>query len=563
MSRPPGRSGSRRLRRTGPSPTRHAARGAILEAPFSPSADRRSALDRAHRGDIVGALGRVGAHDTGPRLGWGRRLATLAAVLGPGVVVMVADNDAGGLAVYAQAGQDYGLWLLWLLLPLAPVLFVVQEMAARLGAVTGAGHARLIYERFGRTWGFFALADLLCLNLLTIVTDFIGVSLALGYFGISRYLSVPLAALALIVITGIGGFRRWELAMFTLVALSFLVVPVAALAGLHQPAVALGSGHGLAGGPGGLVLLAVAIAGTTVAPWQLFFQQSNVVDKRITPRWLGYERVDLAAGTALFAVGAVAVLLAAAVAIGAHAEYGGFVDAGRLASALRSSVGGWAGSLFALALLNGSILGAAAVTLSTSYALGDVFGTKHSLHRRWRDAPAFHGTFALSLVIAATVVLAPGLPLGAITLSVQALAGVLLPSATVLLLLLCNDRAVLGPWVNPPWLNLVAVLVVGALLEMSALLTLTILLPGLPPAPVAAAMSALLLVAVGAFAVLQDRRREPDPPGGRRLWSMPPLETLPAPRRSTGRTLGLALLRLYLLLAAALVVYRLLAALFS
>ena len=486
---------------------------------------------------------------------------TLLAIMGPGVVVMVADNDAGGLSVYAQAGQDYGFRLLWLVLALAPVLYVIQEMVARLGAVTGAGHARLIFERFGRRWGFFALGDLLALNLLTIITEFIGVALALGYFGVSRYISVPLAAVALILVTSIGGFRRWELAMFVFVALSLLIVPLAALTGFHHSTEQAVTARNIVLGPGGFVLLVVAIAGTTVAPWQLFFQQSNVVDKRITPRWIPYERVDLGIGVALFGSGAIAVLATAAIAAGAHTGYGSFVDAGQLALSLGHSIGGWAGGLFAVALLNGSVLGAAAVTLATSYALGDVFGTKHSLHRRWRDAPIFHGSFALSLVVAATVVLAPGVPLGFVTLGVQALAGVLLPSATVLLLLLCNDQAVLGPWVNPRWLNIIAGLVVGALLEMSALLMLTILRPGMNVAVAAGTLTVLLLFGFGGFAALQFRSaaapRFVGTPWERATWSMPPLEMLRPAVASRERTLGLVILRVYLLSAAALVAFRL------
>jgi Mn2+/Fe2+ NRAMP family transporter len=528
----------------------------VLEPAFSPAAGRRSALDRAHLGDIVGAFGRVGAHDTGARRSWRRRLATLLAIMGPGVFVMVAGNDAGGLSVYAQAGQERGLAMLWLVLALAPILFVVQEMVARLGAVSGAGHARLIFERFGPRWGYFALGDLIVLNLLTIVTDFIGVSLALGYLGLTRYVAVPLAALALLAVSSLGSFRRWERAMFALVALSLVIVPVGALAGLH-PARSLAA-SGSPGHPANLALLVVAIVGTTVAPWQLFFHQSNVVDKRITPRWMDYERADLVVGAALFAAVAVAALVAAAVVGGAASGSSSFADAGRVAQGIAASLGPWAGALFAVALLDGSLLGAGAVTLATAYALGDVFGTKHSLHRGWRDAPVFHGSFALCLVLAATVVLAPRVPLGLVTLGVQALAGVLLPSATVLLLLLCNDRDVLGPWVNARWLNAVAGLVIGALVEMSALLTLTLLDPQADLSVLALVLTGVLAGGFIGYLVFQIRTPRPAPfrgtPWERATWSMPPLESLPAPSRSRARTAGLSVLRIYLLAAALLVV---------
>ena len=187
-------------------------------------------LDEAHIGDIRGALGTIRMHDTGERHGWRSRGMALLAIMGPGLIVMVGDNDAGGVSTYAQAGQNYGTSLLWVLLLLMPVLIVNQEMVIRLGAVTGVGHARLIFERFGRFWGAFSVGDLFMLNFLTIVTEFIGVSLALGYFGVSRYLAVPIAAVALIAITSTGSFRSWERFMYVFVVANFLVIPLLVLA---------------------------------------------------------------------------------------------------------------------------------------------------------------------------------------------------------------------------------------------------------------------------------------------------------------------------------------------
>src|SRR3979409_865845 len=183
-------------------------------------------LDAGHDGDIHGAFGTIRLGDQAPRRTWRRRLMTLLAIMGPGLIVMVGDNDAGGVSTYAQAGQNYGYSLLWVLLLLIPVLIVNQEMVVRLGAVTGVGHARLINERFGRFWGWFSVGDLFLLNFLTIVTEFIGVSLALSYFGVSKYISVPIAAVLLVVITASGSFRRWERAMLAFIALSLLLVPL-------------------------------------------------------------------------------------------------------------------------------------------------------------------------------------------------------------------------------------------------------------------------------------------------------------------------------------------------
>jgi NRAMP (natural resistance-associated macrophage protein)-like metal ion transporter len=530
---------------------------------FTPPSERRSVLDRAHVGDIEGALGTVTSFDTAPRRSLRRRLATLLAIMGPGLVVLVADNDAGGLAVYAQAGQNYGTTLLWVLLLLAPVLFINQEMVARLGAVTGAGHARLIVERFGRRWGAFAVGDLLALNALTLVTDFIGVALALSHFGVSRYVAVPIAAIVLVTITAAGDFRRWERTMYVLVAGSLVVIPLAILSHAGgRDDVSTGLIPGVEGGlSSSSVLVVIALAGTTVAPWQLFFQQSNVVDKRITPRWLAYERIDTLIGTIVLVVGAVAVMLACAWAFGGSPMHGAFSDTGAVADGLQASVSPAAGTLFAIALLDASLLGASAVTLASSYAIGDYFGYKQSLHRGWRDATIFHGTCAALIAIGAMVVLIPGAPLGLITTGVQALAGVLLPSATVFLLLLCNDRHVLGPWTNPRWLNGLAALVVAGLVALSTILTVTTIFPSADVVTVGAALLAAagLALATAAICARSDapRAARSTTRSERHAWTMPQLESLPPPTFSRLRSLALVLLRAQLLIAAALVLVKL------
>lgn len=535
-----------------------------ISAPFSPPADRRFALDRAHLGDIVGALGTVSAADTGPRRTLRRRALTLLAIMGPGLVVMAADADAGSLAVFSQAGQNYGLSLLWVVVALAPVLFVHQEMVVRLGAVTGVGHARLIFERFGRRWGGFAVADLLVLNLLTIVTELIGVSLALGYFGVSRYIAVPIAAGVLVLITAGGSFRRWERVMYVLVAMNLLVVPLALLSAHHPSSIVA---HGVVPGIDGgwnatAALFVVALVGTIVAPWQLFFQQSNVVDKRISARWLNYERLDTLIGTVLFTLCAAAVIVVFALAFSGGPLHGSFSDAGTAAQELGSRLGFSAGAVFALALLNASVLGAGAVTLASSYAIGDSLGLKHSLHRSWRDARLFHLSFAVFVGAAAVIVLLPGTPLGIVTTGVQALAGVLLPSASVFLLLLCNDREVLGPWTNPPWLNALACLIVGVLVVLSGTITITTVFPAADASVVAAGLGATLaavLLGLAVAARASPRRASvPDceTPWEGRTWTMPSLDRLERPALTPGRTVGLVVLRIYLTLAATMVVVR-------
>jgi Mn2+/Fe2+ NRAMP family transporter len=523
-------------------------------------------LDEAHLGDIEGALGRIRQGDLAGS-GWRRRLITFLAIVGPGLIVMVGDNDAGGVATYAQAGQNYGYSLLWVLLLLIPVLIVNQEMVVRLGAVTGVGHARLIIERFGKFWGAFSVGDLFLLNFLTIVTEFIGVSLALRYFGVSPYISVPCGALVLIGIAVSGSFRRWERAMFLFIAVSVVLLPLLLLS--HPRYGTIGYDFVVPGIHGGVssdaILLIIAIVGTTVAPWQLFFQQSNVIDKRITPRFISYERADTSLGAIVVVLGAAAILVVAVFAVRGTGLAGHFTDALGVADALgkHSRV---LGALFAIVLLDASIIGAAAVTLSTSYAFGDVFGLKHSLHRKFSDARPFYASYAAMIAVAAGIVLIPGAPLGLLTTAVQALAGVLLPSASVFLLLLCNDAEVLGPWMNKRWLNILASVIIGVLLTLSGTLVVTTLFAGLDSAKVAIGTAALLVAgaAVTAGWLWRARSRRPPAPHERpaittterQSWRMPPLALLRPVTWSPGTKLGMALLRGYLVISVLLLVVK-------
>ena len=209
---------------------------------INPSEASHSAvLDEAHIGHIHGALGTIHHGDHGPRTDWKHRLQTLLAILGPGLIVMVGDNDAGAFGTYTQAGQNYGTTLLWTLLLLVPVLYVNQEMVLRLGAVTGVGHARLILERFGKFWGAFSVIDLFLLNALTIVTEFIGIALALSYLGVSKELGVALSAVVIMAAASTGDFRRFERFALALCVGSLLLVPVFLM--IHPPMTDLARGH--------------------------------------------------------------------------------------------------------------------------------------------------------------------------------------------------------------------------------------------------------------------------------------------------------------------------------
>ncbi len=527
------------------------------------AARERFVLDPAHVGDIHGAFGTIGQHEEG-RHGARSRLLALLAIIGPGLIVMVGDNDAGGVATYSQAGQNYGTSLLWVLLLLVPVLIVNQEMVVRLGAVTGVGHARLINERFGRFWGWFSVGDLFVLNFLTIVTEFIGVSLSLGYLGVSDYVAVPIAAVALVAITVSGSFRAWERSMFAFVFANLLIIPLFLMAHPHAGTVA----HdffvpGIRGGATSTaVLLIIAMVGTTVAPWQLFFQQSNVIDKRITPRWINYERIDTWIGAAVVVIGAGALICVSAFALGGTPYFGHFTDAGATAEALDHTLGSTAGAFYAVILLNASLIGAGALTLSTSYAFGDVFGTKSSLHRRFSDAKLFYGIFAGMIAAAGAIVLIPGAPLGVITEAVQALAGVLLPSASVFLLLLCNDPEVLGPWRNRPWLNAIASVIVSVLVLLSLILMATTVFPGVDVTKVSLIGGAVLAAGLASFGLVSARRRRPTREADetaevpREQWTMPPLALLRRPKWSLGRKVSMLALRGYLVVSVVILIVK-------
>ena len=526
-------------------------------------------LDEAHLGDIEGALGRIRlSEEDQERRGLKRKLITFLAIMGPGLIVMVGDNDAGGVSTYAQAGQNYGYSLLWTLLLLIPVLIVNQEMVVRLGAVTGVGHARLINERFGRFWGWFSVGDLFILNFLTIVTEFIGVSLALRYFHISPYISVPVAAVVLVAITASGSFARWERSLFAFITVSLILFPLAFTS--HPQWGQIGRHFVVPGIQGGVtstaVLLIIAIVGTTVAPWQLFFQQSNVIDKRITPRFIGYERADTTQGAFVVVTGAAAILIAAVFAVRGTSLAGHFTDALGVAQALERH-GQWYGAAFAIVLLDASIIGASAVTLSTSYAFGDVFGIRNSLHRKFRDAKPFYASYSGMIAAAAAIVLIPGAPLGLLTTAVQALAGILLPSASTFLVLLCNDREVLGPWMNPRWLNILASLIIGVLLVLSGTLVVSTLFSNLNATHVAIWI-AIGLVAVAAVAgawfwLTRNHRPPPQPrprstmsEAERLAWRMPPIALLKPAEWSMGRKVALLTLRGYLVISVVLLIVK-------
>jgi Mn2+/Fe2+ NRAMP family transporter len=560
-------------------------------------------LDEAHVGDIRGALGTISLDDHAARTTLSAKMKTLLAVIGPGLIVMVGDNDAGAFSTYGQAGQVYGTKLLWTLILLIPVLYVNQEMVLRLGAVTGVGHARLILSRFGKFWGTFEVIDLFLLNGLTIVTEFIGITLAAGYLGVPKILAVLFAAGIIIATAFTGSFRAFERIAMCFCIGSLLLIPLYVMAHPSVSSMATGftmpdlPGGAATGGMAAVMLLVIGIVGTTIAPWQLFFQQSYVIDKRITPRFMKYEKTDLWIGIVVVVVGAAALMGTTAVAF-AHSG-AQFTDSAGLARGIAAYAGHAAGALFAVALLDASVIGAFAVSLSSAYAIGDVLGMKHSLHRGVGQAKGFYALYSALICGAAVIVLIPGSPLGLITEGVQVLAGVLLPAATVFLLMLCNDRAVLGPWVNTPKTNAFTGAVITVLITLSMVLTASVMFPAITASAIFTIMGACAAVAVviGGFALANARRSAraaaldeasvmtevaglAGPAAGAALvtggtrdeagaaadgalapvdklsWRMPPLSELPTPVIRGARRIGLLGLRGYLALAVIMVIVK-------
>jgi Mn2+/Fe2+ NRAMP family transporter len=414
------------------------------------------------------------------RPGWRHRVLHFLVVAGPGLIVMVADNDAGAVSTYTQAGAQFGTSLLWVLLLLLPVTYFVQEMVARLGIATGQGHAAMIYQRFGKWWGRFSLVDLLLLNFLTLVTEFAAIALAARHLGLTPSVVVPLAAVGLILLVGTGSYRRWERMTLLLCGLNLAWFGLAALVRPDWGSAAMDSvlpNVPPGGVSGDFVFLVIAMVGTTIAPWQLFFQQSCVADKRLRFADLKLARLDTLVGAVAVVAFAGCMLL---VGDAMHRNGLSYQDPAQMAGALTPLIGIVGSKLILLLMCNAALLGATAISLSSAWAWGEVMGWRNTLEARISQAPHFYAAYALCVAAAAGLVLVPGAPLQMIILGVQVLAGVMLPSAIVFLQLLLNDRAMLGErFANRRWNNWVNWTVIAALFALSLVLAAQVIAPTL------------------------------------------------------------------------------------
>ena len=383
-----------------------------------------------------------------------RRIMLFLAVIGPAIITSSADNDAGGIATYAIAGASCGYALLWSLLLITPSEAIVQEMAARMGAVTGKGLSALIREEFGVRATFFAMVGLLLANLGTTMAEFAGIAAAFEIFGLSKYLSVPLAALLIWWLVTRGSYSTVEKTLLALCSALFAYVVSGLMVGPPWGQVLRGTLIPSLRSDSNYILLLIASLGTTLTPWMQFYLQSTIAEKGITLRDYPYTRLEVAFGALFSNLVSWFIIVTTAATLFAH---GISVDsAADAALALAPVAGEYAGALFAIGLLGASTLAAAVLPISTAYAICEAFGWERGVNRDFEEAPLFYGLYTGIIVIGAAAVLLPGIPLVPVMWLSQVANGVLLPVILILMIRLANSRRIMGNHVNGRLSNVVA-----------------------------------------------------------------------------------------------------------
>jgi NRAMP (natural resistance-associated macrophage protein)-like metal ion transporter len=373
-------------------------------------------------------------------------LIAFAAVVGPGVLAGLSDDDPAGITTYSILGADYGYELLWVLLLSTVALMVFHELGLRMGVATGQGLTGLVRQRFGLKAALGALATLVVANLGTTCAEFAGVAASLELAGVSRYVSVPLAAVGVSLLVARGGFRRVEHVLLALASVFATYVVAGLLADPDWGETARGLVAPSMPGDTAALVAATATVGTTLAPWGLAFIQSYAVDKRLTPERLGYERVDVFVGAAMTGIIGVFVVIACAATL--FPEGRSIDSAADAAAALEPLAGGAASALFGAGLLAAALLAASILPLSTAYSISETLGYESALDDPVREAPLFYGSYALIVAIGAGIVLIPGAPLIDLLYLTQALNAILLLPLMVFLCLIARDRRTMGSLTN-------------------------------------------------------------------------------------------------------------------
>lgn len=404
------------------------------------------------------------------------RFSTALAFLGPGLVAAAAGNDAGGITTFTVVGATYGYTLLWALGLVAIGLVIVQEMSARLGAVTGKGLADLIREEFGVRWTAFAMLILFIANAGTTIAEFAGISAALGLFGVPKWLSVPIMAAIVWLIVVRLSYRLAERVFLTLSTVFIVYLVAMVLIGPDWGAIGRAIVVPRLEFNGGYLATVITLVGTTITPYMQLFLQSAVVDKGVTTEDYSRERADVIVGSILSIVVSASIVIVCAATLNAAGL--SVATAADAAEALRPLIGPWAKVLFAVGLFGASMLAASILPLSTSYAISEAFGFERGVSKAFGEARVFFGLYTGLIVLGAAVVLLPIDPIS-IILKSQLLNGLLLPIELVFMLLLINSRGVMGSYVNSRPLNVAAWSTAGILIALTAAYLFLSVFPGL------------------------------------------------------------------------------------
>jgi NRAMP (natural resistance-associated macrophage protein)-like metal ion transporter len=396
------------------------------------------------------------------------RILIFLAVLGPGFVTAVVDNDSGGIYTYSQAGARWGYLPLWTLLPITVALIVTQEMCSRMGAVTGKGLSDLIREEFGLRITFFIMIGLVFLNLTNIMAEFAGVATSLDLFGVSKFISVPLAGVLVWFVAVKGNYQSVEkiflfacVIYIAYVIAGFLVQPDWKQAMIYsiRPKLMLDSGY---------IAMLIAMVGTTIAPWMQFYLQAAVVEKGITASEYRESRIEVIVGCFMTSVIAFFIIVACA---GAYRDHPTDIQSAKEAALALKPFGEYTFLLFSAGLLNASVFAACILPLSTAYSVCEGLGFESGVNHRWREAPVFYWLYTLLIVVGAGIVLLPRFSMVQMILLSQVLNGMLLPVILIFMLLLINRKNLMKEWINPPAYNVVAWTTVAIVIGMTLALT--------------------------------------------------------------------------------------------
>jgi NRAMP (natural resistance-associated macrophage protein)-like metal ion transporter len=400
---------------------------------------------------------------------WRIRLLMFLAVIGPGFITANVDNDAGGIYTYSAAGAQFGYLLLWVMIPMTVALIVVQEMSARMGAITGKGLSDLIREEYGLRITFLMMLGLIITNFGNVVAEFAGIASSLELFHISRYISVPVSALVVWLLIVKGSYKSVEKVFLAASFFYFAYIIAGVLAGPSWREAFKATFHPPSAAPfhaPAYLYMVIAIVGTTIAPWMQFYLQSSIVEKGITPREYKTSRWDVILGCVFTDVVAWFIVVACAATLYAHGSHQ-MRDAADAAQALRPLVGEYAYILFAAGLFNASLFAASILPISTAYTVCEGLGFESGVGRKFGEAKVFYWLYTLLLIAGGGVILLPGIPLIQLSILSQVVNGVVLPFVLIFMLLLVNKKDLMGAYVNGRWFNVIAWATTGIMIGLT------------------------------------------------------------------------------------------------